>query len=66
MLQKVSLKGEMQDLRRIRKNSDRQSLQELWVMKVIDGGGRNRKITQVVTLGGALGLGSGMYRFGEV
>lgn len=44
-MQKVSLKGEMQDLKGIRENSDRQSQQELWVMKIIEAGGRNRRIT---------------------
>lgn len=65
-MQKVSFKGKMQDLERIRENSDRQSLLELWVMKIIEAGGRNGKITQVVTHGSVSGLGSGVYRFGAV
>lgn len=35
-------------------------------MKIIEAGGRNRKITQVVTLGSVPGLGSDVYRFGAV
>lgn len=65
-MQKVSLRGKMQDLWGIGENSDRQGLQELWVMKIIEAGGMKRKITQVVTRGSVLGLGSGLYRFGAV
>lgn len=58
-MQKVSLRGKMQDLRGIGENSDRQSLQELWVMKIIEADGRNRKITHIVTPGNVSRLGSG-------
>lgn len=36
----------------------------LW--KIIEGDGRNRKITSVVTLGSISGLGCGVYGFGAV
>lgn len=43
-----------------------QTLQELWVMKVVGAGGGNRKIPQVVTLLSVLGLDSRVWRFGAV
>ena len=65
-MQKVSLKGEVQDLGGLGRVMPGQTLQELWVMKIIGASGGNGKISQVVTLQSVLGLGSGVWGFGAV